>query len=115
MCRRRRDATRKRPKTSNARNVRCSSGRSCARPSTSTPRRSRWRDRAAGITTILATPAGDAIRGQSALVNTALPSDAPQIGAVADDRRGQLIVKSPVALHVTFAQRPGGGTATRCR
>jgi imidazolonepropionase-like amidohydrolase len=66
---------------------------------------------AAGITTILATPAGDAIRGQSALVNTALAADAPQIGAVADDRRAQLIVKSPVALHVSFAERPGGGNA----
>jgi imidazolonepropionase-like amidohydrolase len=66
---------------------------------------------AAGITTILATPGGDAIRGQSALVNTALPPDAPQIGAVADDRRAQLIVKSPVALHVSFAERPGGGNA----
>jgi imidazolonepropionase-like amidohydrolase len=66
---------------------------------------------AAGITTILATPSGDAIRGQSALVNTALGPDAPQIGAVADDRRAQLVVKSPVALHVSFAERPGGGNA----
>ncbi len=66
---------------------------------------------AAGITTILATPGGDAIRGQSALVNTALGPDAPQIGAVADDRRGQLVVKSPVALHVSFAERPSGGNA----
>jgi imidazolonepropionase-like amidohydrolase len=65
----------------------------------------------AGITTILATPSGDAIRGQSALVNTALPPDAPQIGAVADDRRAQLVVKTPVALHVSFAERPGGGNA----
>lgn len=65
----------------------------------------------AGITAVLSTPGGDAIRGQSALVNTALPPDAPQIGAVADDRRGQLIVKSPVALHVSFAERPGGGNA----
>lgn len=64
---------------------------------------------AAGITTILATPAGDAIRGQSALLNTALPPDAPQIGALADERRGQLIVRSPVALHVTFSERPAGG------
>jgi imidazolonepropionase-like amidohydrolase len=67
------------------------------------------RTAAAGITTILATPPGDAIRGQSALVNTAAGLDAPQIGAPADDRRGQLIVKSPVALHVSFAERPGGG------
>jgi imidazolonepropionase-like amidohydrolase len=64
---------------------------------------------AAGITTILATPAGDAIRGQSALVNTALGPDAPQIGALADERRGQLVVKSPIALHVSFAERPAGG------
>jgi imidazolonepropionase-like amidohydrolase len=64
---------------------------------------------AAGITTVLATPPGDAIRGQSALVNTALAPDAPQIGAVADDRHGPLVVRSPVALHVSFAERPGGG------
>ena len=64
---------------------------------------------AAGITSVLATPAGDAIRGQSALVNTSLGADAPQIGAVADERRGQLIVRSPVALHVSFAERPSGG------
>jgi imidazolonepropionase-like amidohydrolase len=67
------------------------------------------RTASAGITTILATPAGDAIRGQSALVNTALGPDAPQIGAVADERRGQLVVKSPIALHVSFSGRPGGG------
>jgi imidazolonepropionase-like amidohydrolase len=69
------------------------------------------RSASAGITTILATPAGDAIRGQSALVNTALPFDAPQIGAAADERRGQLIVKSPVAMHVSFSERPAGGNA----
>lgn len=67
------------------------------------------RTASAGITTILATPAGDAIRGQSALVNTSVGPDAPQIGAVADERRGQLVVKSPVALHVSFSGRPGGG------
>jgi imidazolonepropionase-like amidohydrolase len=64
---------------------------------------------AAGITAMLAAPSGDAIRGQSALVNTALAADAPQIGAVADERRGRLIVRSPVALHVSFAERPAGG------
>jgi imidazolonepropionase-like amidohydrolase len=69
------------------------------------------RSAAAGITTILATPGGDAIRGQSALVNTAAPPDAPQIGGLADDRRGQLVVKAPVALHVSFPERPGGGNA----
>ena len=66
---------------------------------------------AAGITSILATPAGDAIRGQSALINTSLGADEPQIGAVADERRGALVVKTPVALHVTFPERPGGGNA----
>jgi imidazolonepropionase-like amidohydrolase len=66
---------------------------------------------AAGITSVLATPSGDAIRGQSALINTALPDDDPQIGAVADERRGALVVKTPVALHVTFSERPAGGNA----
>lgn len=66
---------------------------------------------AAGITTVLATPSGDAIRGQSALINTALPADEPQIGAIADDRKGALVVRTPVALHVTFSERPGGGGA----
>lgn len=69
------------------------------------------RSAAAGITTILATPSGDVIRGQSALVNTAAGPDAPQIGALADDRRVQLVVRTPVALHVSFAERPGGGNA----
>ena len=65
----------------------------------------------AGITSILATPSGDAIRGQSALVNSALPGDEPQIGAVADERRGAIVVRTPVALHVTFSERPAGGSA----
>jgi imidazolonepropionase-like amidohydrolase len=66
---------------------------------------------AAGITSILATPSGDAIRGQSALINTALGDDEPQIGAVADERRGALVVRTPVALHVTFSEQPAGGNA----
>jgi imidazolonepropionase-like amidohydrolase len=66
---------------------------------------------AAGITSILSTPAGDAFRGQSALINTALPPDEPQIGAVADERSGALVVRTPVALHVTFPERPGAGNA----
>jgi imidazolonepropionase-like amidohydrolase len=65
----------------------------------------------AGITSVLATPSGDAIRGQSALINTALPDDEPQIGAVADERRGALVLRTPVALHVTFSEQPGGGNA----
>ncbi len=66
---------------------------------------------AAGITSILATPSGDAIRGQSALINTALPADEPQIGAVADERKGAMVIRTPVALHVTFSERPAGGNA----
>jgi imidazolonepropionase-like amidohydrolase len=66
---------------------------------------------AAGITSILATPSGDAIRGQSALINTALPADDPQIGAIADERKPLLVVRTPVALHVTFSERPAGGAA----
>jgi imidazolonepropionase-like amidohydrolase len=60
---------------------------------------------------VLATPSGDAIRGQSALINAGLPADEPQIGAVADERKGALVVKTPVALHVTFSEQPGGGNA----
>jgi imidazolonepropionase-like amidohydrolase len=66
---------------------------------------------AAGITSALATPSGDAIRGQSALINTALAEDEPQIGAVADERNGAMLVKTPVALHVTFSEQPAGGNA----
>ena len=64
-----------------------------------------------GITAVLATPSGDAIRGQSALINTALGDDEPQIGAVADERKGAMVVKTPVALHVTFSEQPAGGNA----
>ncbi len=63
----------------------------------------------AGITAILATPGSDGIRGQSALVLTSIGNDLPQIGALADDRRGSLVLRTPVALHVGTADRPGGG------
>jgi len=65
----------------------------------------------AGITAILATPGSDGIRGQSALVLTSIGADLPQIGALADDRRGALVVRTPVALHVGIADRPAGGDA----
>ncbi len=64
-----------------------------------------------GITSILATPSGDAIRGQSALINTSLGDDDPQIGAVADERKGAMVLRTPVALHVTFSEQPAGGSA----
>ncbi|MCC7124679.1 MAG: amidohydrolase family protein [Acidobacteria bacterium] len=66
---------------------------------------------AEGITAVLATPNGDGIRGQSALIMTALQADQPQIGAVADPRKGPLVLSTPVALHVTFSERPAGGSA----
>jgi imidazolonepropionase-like amidohydrolase len=62
----------------------------------------------AGITTVLATPPGDVVKGRSALVNVAAPEEDPQIGAVADPRRGLVIVRAPVALHVAFTERPRG-------
>lgn len=65
----------------------------------------------AGITAILATPGSDGIRGQSALVLTSIGADLPQIGALADDRRGAVVVRTPVALHVGVADRPAGGDA----
>ena len=65
----------------------------------------------AGITAILATPGSDGIRGQSALVLTSIGADLPQIGALADDRRGAVVVRTPVALHVGVADSPAGGSA----
>jgi len=59
-----------------------------------------------GVTTVLATPTTGLVRGQSALVNVSAPVDEPQIGAVADPRRGLQIVRTPVALHVALG---GGG------
>lgn len=61
---------------------------------------------AAGVTTVLAVPAGQVFRGQSALVNVALPDDEPQIGALADVRKGQTVIRTPVALHVDVPESP---------
>src|SRR5262249_5312349 len=64
---------------------------------------------AAGITSVLALPSGDVISGQSALVNIAAPPDEPQIGNIVEGRRGLIVVKTPVALHVSFPDRPRAG------
>jgi imidazolonepropionase-like amidohydrolase len=64
---------------------------------------------AAGITSVLAVPSGDVIAGQSALVNVAGPPDEPQIGNVVGDRRALVVVKTPIALHVSFPERPRPG------
>jgi imidazolonepropionase-like amidohydrolase len=63
---------------------------------------------AIGVTTILATPGGDVVRGRSVLMNVAAPPEEPQIGQVADERRGTVVVKTPVALHVSFSPNPRG-------
>jgi imidazolonepropionase-like amidohydrolase len=63
---------------------------------------------AAGVTTVLATPTAGLFKGQSALVNVSAPVDEPQIGAVADPRKGLQVVRTPVALHVSLALGGGG-------
>jgi imidazolonepropionase-like amidohydrolase len=55
---------------------------------------------AAGITSVLAVPPGRVFGGQSALVNVALPEDEPQIGALADVRKGLPVIRTPVATHL---------------
>lgn len=62
----------------------------------------------AGITTVLSTPTGEVVKGRSALVNVRAPEEDPQIGAVADPRRGLVVVRAPVALHIAFTERPRG-------
>jgi hypothetical protein len=61
---------------------------------------------ATGVTSVLATPNSGLFKGQSALVNVAAAVDEPQVGSVADPRKGLQIVRSPVALHVALG---GGG------
>jgi imidazolonepropionase-like amidohydrolase len=62
-----------------------------------------------GVTTVLSVPPGSIVRGQSALVNVAAGVDEPQIGAVADVRKGLQIVRAPVALHVGLGASGGRG------
>jgi imidazolonepropionase-like amidohydrolase len=65
---------------------------------------------AAGITSVLATPPGEAIRGRSSLIATSLPDEEPQIGNVADERRGRYVLRTSVALHIDLPDREGGNT-----
>lgn len=62
----------------------------------------------AGVTTVLAVPNSGIFKGQSALVNVVIPADDPQIGNLADYRKGLAVVKSPVATHINMAGRGGG-------
>jgi imidazolonepropionase-like amidohydrolase len=61
-----------------------------------------------GVTSVLATPTAGLFRGQSALVNVTTAPDEPQVGALADPRRGLQVVRTPVALHVSLAAGGGG-------
>lgn len=61
---------------------------------------------AAGITTMLATPGGEVVRGQSALVNVRAPEEDPQIGNIMGERSGRAVIRAPIALHVTFKNNP---------
>lgn len=63
---------------------------------------------AAGVTTVLAVPGGEVVRGRSALVNVVAPEEPPQIGALAGPGRGLVVLKTPVALHIAFTPRPRG-------
>jgi len=63
---------------------------------------------AAGITTVLAVPSAGLFRGTSALVNVVAPPDRDDVSRVAGYRRGEVVIASPVAEHVTFAGRGGG-------
>jgi len=62
----------------------------------------------AGITTVLAVPTGEVFKGQSALINVVAPEDEPQIGSLADERRGRIVVRTPVAVHLAMPARPTG-------
>lgn len=55
-----------------------------------------------GVTTALVAPGGGAVRGQSALINVLAREEDPQIGDIAGPRRGQSVLRSPVALHVSY-------------
>jgi imidazolonepropionase-like amidohydrolase len=63
----------------------------------------------AGITSVLSTPPGVIVKGRSALVNVTASADEPAIGNVGDYRSGIQVVKTPVALHIEFANAGGSG------
>src|SRR6476660_1520389 len=63
----------------------------------------------AGVTSVLALPSGDVISGQSALVNVVAPPETPQIGNIVEARRGLVVLKAPVAQHVSFPSQPRAG------
>jgi imidazolonepropionase-like amidohydrolase len=64
---------------------------------------------AGGVTSVLATPPGVLVKGQSALVNVTTPEFEPIVGAIAEPRAGISVIRSPVALHVELARVGGDG------
>lgn len=62
----------------------------------------------AGITSVLSTPPGVIVKGQSALINVTAPVDEPAIGHVGDFRSGIQVVRTPVALHIEIPSGVGG-------
>src|SRR5262249_60831706 len=46
------------------------------------------------------------IPAHGGLVNAGAPPGEPQIGNIVEPRRGLIVLKSPVALHVSFPDRP---------
>ena len=63
----------------------------------------------AGITSVLAVPPDGLIKGQSALINTRGAEAADDISAVAGYRRGAVVIRTPVAQHVSLSVARGGG------
>jgi imidazolonepropionase-like amidohydrolase len=62
----------------------------------------------AGVTTVLAVQSSGIFKGQSALVNVAIPPGRPHVGTIGDYRQGLAVVKSPVATHINMGGRAGG-------
>ena len=59
----------------------------------------------AGFTNALVVPRGDAIAGYSAFIDIAPPEIDPQVGRLAVDPAGPMVVRPSVALHVAFPGR----------
>ena len=57
---------------------------------------------AAGITSVLAVSPSGLFRGTSALVDVVAPPDQDDVSRVGGYRRGEVVIASPVAEHVTF-------------
>jgi imidazolonepropionase-like amidohydrolase len=62
----------------------------------------------AGITNAVVVPRGDGIAGVSALIDVVAPEIDPQVGRLAVDPRGGMILRPEVALHIAI---PGRGWA----